>query len=205
MLGAQVRLARQYAISTRQRVAVIMPGPAETTLPAASRFTVFRVATVSGTGSPFTFVNWVPNTKWERLPPGAAIMEADNDTGIYSSAASSYSIQPHEDPTDYSRVDGVPLDDVIGGDGSSASGVRALVFHPNGKVLGNTTWVTVGDALFEDTGSWRIPDSSLDTENASPPKAPADETNRSTANQISLVLDTYTGRCVYRTPSQYGD
>ncbi len=65
MLSAQLRLARQYAITQRKKVAVVMPGNEG---PEDGRFTSLAVyQDDSGTWNP------VQNTKREFLPAGSAI------------------------------------------------------------------------------------------------------------------------------------
>ena len=132
MIGAQLRLARQFALSKREYVAVVMPS---TTGPNKYRYTSFRSCIVDDTGATPAFEEWIPNTKWESLPQGAAISEADADYENDDTAAIN-------DGT-VTTITGVAVD-------SNTYDMRAILFKPSGK-LGDGTqrYVTVLEGVYE--------------------------------------------------------
>lgn len=135
MVGAQLRLARQYAITSRKRIALLMPRDDEIGPPAVARhYTQFRACEYSFNGVSTNFVAWIPNTKWETLPTGAIIARM---------ARSMFSLTgPGDPPTDtspevVSNVPGFAL----------ASPVRAILFKPNGqleKSVSQYVWLAEG-------------------------------------------------------------
>jgi len=136
MVGSQLRLARQYAIAHRKRIAVLMPGLNQG--PAENRYVAFRACQVDNQ-SPPNFIAWITGTKWEFLPTGSVIAEADQDSGMQS---------PPNDGTS-TLVTGV--------DGFSAGvSCRAVVFKPTGATAGGAQrFVTVANG-FVSNGSLTI-------------------------------------------------
>lgn len=109
MVASQLRLARQYAISHRKRVAVLFPmdqGSDE-----ERKFTAFRSCEVDSSGQ---WVDWIDNTKWEYLPAGTIIRDVDATQGATT---------PVTEPVTVTDVDGVAADDF-----------RAVIFKPNGAI-----------------------------------------------------------------------
>ena len=151
MVSGQARLCRHYAISQRQKVALIMPAN-ETGIDNEFKYSSFRAAIVSGSSSPFTFVEWVPNTSWSFLPPGSSITEADEDAGING---------PNDDsPT---LVNVVDLD-ALGG--AASDGVRCIIYAAGGGLAdASPRYITVSDTTWVN-GSWadRLGDNSFDLE-----------------------------------------
>ena len=189
-VSAQLRLARQYAISNRCKVAVIMPTQE---VAGNARWACFRPAVVSGT-TPFKFVRWVDGTTWTFLPVGSSIMEADDDVGIQSGG--SYTVLGDDA---YQKV-GVASNEVnldkLGGS-TTAKNVRAVVFSSTGRLAGMSTslYVTVGEAINNGTvgsaGTWII-------------RNPANAAkNKSASNQLTITINPYTGRTVTSDPSEY--
>lgn len=191
MMGAQLTLARTYAITNRRRVAVLMPGievqrNGGSALSASEREraapvlnVAFRSCIVDRSN---TFVEWVPNTKWEFLPVGTAVFEADQDNGTAASASGA-------NPSDgtFSNVDDVlfPVGEPVGdfdNDGALEDtgddlleNIRAVVFKPNGALASAQRVVTVGEGVY--AGSWII---------------------RNRDNWRDIYVDQYTGRVTHR-------
>jgi len=199
IVSAQLRLARQHAITKRKKIAVIMPGPNATTVDPKYRYSCLRPAIVTGSGGAYTFEEWVENAEWTFLPLNATIMEADNDIGIKDDTT--YTKLPQESHLGadnkgvFTTVSGTvaPKLDLtkIGAPTSGASNIRAVVFGPTGKTLGYTpAWVTIGDSTF-DGSSWIVREAATLAK------------NKSCSNQLSIVLDTYTGRAVMKQPQEY--
>ena len=130
MVSAQLRLARQYALSQRETVAVVMPryaGPAE------YRCRAFRTCEVDSGG---TFVSWIPETRWEFLPDSVVIFEADNDYGDDESS-------PLDDEGTYDTVDDVEVD-------GNTYELRAVIFEPNGRLSGGLRrYVTLFEGTYD--------------------------------------------------------
>jgi len=142
MVASQLRLARQYAIAHRRKVAVIMPGPVSGAVPsglADKRYVAFRAARWNAADSVY---QGIPGTKWEFLPKGTIIAEVDNDKN------------PDQNdnpwtPTDdtYTKVD---YDE--NGDGTADySNQRAVVFLPSGRLDSDQRYVTVAEGFFTGT------------------------------------------------------
>jgi prepilin-type N-terminal cleavage/methylation domain-containing protein len=125
MVGSQLRLARQEAISKRKTVAVLFPTANSATGDATS-YVAFRPCIVtratSGTAD-YVWQEWVTNAAWSFAPIGAVVAEVDGDgapaTGVPS--------PPVDDPPiiTIGSVPGYALD------------VRAIVFKASGQVGGS--------------------------------------------------------------------
>lgn len=163
MVGSQLRLARQYAIAHRQKVAVIMPGPAAGA-PADKRYVGFRTARWNAVTNVF---QGIPGTKWEFLPKGTVIAEADNDKN------------PDQNDNPWTPKDDTytAVDYDEDGDGSRdyGGGLRAVVFLPSGRLDSDQRYVTITQGFFTGT-QLQI-------------------TNRE--NYAILEIDQYTGRVSY--------
>lgn len=133
MVGGQLRLARQCAISSRKNVALLMPSNGEMIEPELS-YTALRTCEVTGGPLP-RFVMWLPNTKWEYLPLGAVVAEADDDENMSAPPADGQ----------YSKV----IPDAANAIGA-ASGrtVRAVVFRKTGCTIAPTRmYVTIAEGV----------------------------------------------------------
>jgi prepilin-type N-terminal cleavage/methylation domain-containing protein len=77
MIGAQLRLARQEAITKRQPVAVLFP----TVDSGADKvaYVGFRACFVTNDSGTWRFDKWVQNLPWTYVPANAYIAEADDD------------------------------------------------------------------------------------------------------------------------------
>ncbi len=194
MVSAQLMLSRQYAIANRCRVAVIMPRDENASFLDQYRYTSMRPAIVTGGLSPFAFSRWVENTDWAFLPNGASIMEADADVGV--GPGGTYDETPTENGmvrVSFPYVAGSvePLKAL--GCLATVNNVRAVVFHPTGRVEGGSNaFVTVVERLCVG-GTWL------------PPKDPGPNATptESGKNQLTLVVNRFTGRVETKTPEKY--
>jgi Tfp pilus assembly protein FimT len=207
MLGAQLRLARQYAITQRRRVAVLMPSKdiqnhdgysydntinpwsvAERNSLNPFLHVSFRSCFVDGSGN---FEEWVPNSQWEYLPVGSAIFEADTDQTTTNFTPTNINDSGGTYVKDVLFPVGTIIGDFNGNnileDGVSVSdkddllkNVRAVIFKPTGALDSSSSEivVTVGEGLYVN-GNWII---------------------RNGKNWQDLMLNPYTGRLEYKGP-----
>jgi len=184
MVRGKLSNGRLFAIKSRKKIAVLMPGPNAIACDADKRYSAMRMAYVKEILSPdgFEFVGWYEDSKWEYVSTGALIMECDDDIGVQNGGV--YVTTPNDDG--FSRVDAVPLDGIGGG---LTNGVRAVVFTSTGKVTGSSTYVTVGEAAF--TGAWVVK------------KVGDIPTNKSAADQVTFELNVYTGHFEVKNPPDY--
>ena len=165
MISSQLSLARAEAVAKRQYIAIVMPGekfkqPSDDSN-GDYHFRSFRAAIVEETdeSKEFDFVKWFPGTEWGFLPNGAAIAEADGDGVTTSSSATGVECLEDYTGTELKSrkvadkwLDENKLDDddsstmvvvkdtdtasMVEGQDNKADGVRAIVFQPNGRVVG---------------------------------------------------------------------
>lgn len=120
IVAANARLARQYAISKRCRVALLLPaneGSVED-----RRFSSVRLCIVDDDDH---FEEWMPDSKWEFFPTGGVVVEVD-DTAGYGGA----------DKTQ--TVTGLSTQD-FGGAGTC----RAVVFKTNGRIADGARFIHI--------------------------------------------------------------
>ncbi len=124
MIGSQLRLARQEAISKRKTIALLFPTVNPTT-GEATAYVGFRPCIVtratSGTAD-YVWQEWVPNATWSFTPVGAVAAEVDQDGAPVTGVPSP------------------PVDDTITAVGSVpdfAADMRAVVFKPSGQIAGS--------------------------------------------------------------------
>lgn len=190
-IGGAIHLTRRLATAQRRYAALILPGPAgaeDLGIDEKHLYRAYRVALVNVSSDEdfdFEFDRWTDNSRWLWVPGGTTIMEADGVIGV--EAAGIYGRAPQDD--DYTTVGGVDLNQLNGGTDVGFP-VRAIVFSPSGRLMGDEAYVTVGRATYSG-GSWDVID-------------PATlEKNRSCANQFSIQVNRFTGSVRYRTPSEY--
>jgi type II secretory pathway pseudopilin PulG len=125
-VASQLRLARQYAITNRKRVAILMPqvdfdsgGTVEGSI--RYRASALRTCIVSSTGE---FQQYVSGTKWTLLPQGVYFTIDDNLNAGDGDDAYSTTVSNVAFPEDGS---------------SDIFDVRAITFLPSGSVVGSTT------------------------------------------------------------------
>ena len=217
-IGSELSLARQYAQTNSTYVALIMPGAKDDDppndefdtaytsitsptcanppdLPAEYKFTTYRLAYVDLVGSDFIFDRWVEDSKWEFLPSGCTIMEADDEIGIQNGGV--YVIQPNDNTI--SAVQNVPfgpplVDSICNLEGDN---IRAVIYSANGKLTpaGAFRYITVGEA------QWTAASESFLIKNAVAASEPTK--NESSANQITIEINGFTGGLSYSNPDNY--
>ncbi len=203
MVAAQLRLARQHAVTRRKRVAVLFPSIDIENTGAAGSYqtgswssdqkqwiqpylnTSMRACYVDSSNQ---FLSWVSGTKWERLPVGASVFEADSDGSPDGGFHHEGATMPSDDGM--TSVGGVvfPVGNPAGNfDDTGSSGgtvdaddgmesVRAVVFKPTGALAGETEQVvTVGEGAYN--AGWVI---------------------RNGKNYRDMSIDAFTGRCWFR-------
>ncbi|MFA4943655.1 MAG: prepilin-type N-terminal cleavage/methylation domain-containing protein [Lentisphaeria bacterium] len=124
MVGAQLRLARQCAIANREHVALVMPAAASGT-GADKSFVGLRPAIIDASRN---WLAWVPNSKWDFMPPGTVIGDIDGTNGIPAG--------------DLTGGTGSAVT-VSGADGLANGSYRAVAFKPNGRLSGSGTQLYV--------------------------------------------------------------
>lgn len=175
-LTSKIGMARGYAITNREYVAVLMP---KTGLTNDYPYRGYKLCTVYSTpasaGPPvvYTFKRWLPSEKWEFTPNGTAINhitsqrhEPGTDSNVITGTWATFSGE---------EVSAVNLTE-IGPTYNSVNNIRAIVFKPTGKmtVPGNR-YIAVSESTYSGTG--------LISTN---PK-----------NWIDIIIDQFTGRVTY--------
>lgn len=127
MVGAQLRLARQYAITQRKHIAVVFPSANGPWNDDDKKYQAMRPCEVDASEN---FLTWVPNTKWTYLPQGAVIYAIDDNSaaslvgsGDRSQKIKASSLTPYESTASARDYDYVSA---TGGD------CRAIIFRPSG-------------------------------------------------------------------------
>lgn len=137
MVGAQLRLARQEAVSQRARIAVLFP--TDNSLREETAYTAFRSCIVDAQGDfDDTAGGWVENAKWEFIPPGAVIADADDD-------------DPETAGGDTSTGTMTTVDNVPNASGGRTNGVRAIIFRSTGRIQDGERVVTIVEGMVEGT------------------------------------------------------
>ncbi len=194
LLAAQLRLTRQFAISQRRTVALLLPGDEVTGLPDDLCYVAMKAAIVESTASAsvFDFVEWVDGAQWLYVPRGAVIAEADDDVGIANGG--SFTTTPNDNT--FCTVTGLAPDDLqdLETTLSSSTGVsiRAIVFSPTGRVKGlSEADITVAQLLYTN-GNWisRTPGTT-------------GTSTACTANQFNINVNVFTGRIKIESPPAY--
>ena len=158
MVSSQLMLARAEAIAKRRHVAVIMP--ATINVPSSNnevyKLQAFRSGYVTGSDSSWTLEEWVPGTQWTFLPTGALIRTVDDKPGGVKFSSNEWEIDSEWIPADNCAgvVDGKGRDDddneivvapIIDG-ATNDSGVRAIIFKPNGWAE-HRKYITIMDGI----------------------------------------------------------
>lgn len=191
-IGSLALQCRELAAARRTYVALIMPGPVVCTgVPDDRRYVYARPAYVTLSGTTFTFSSWVDATKWTEIGRGVTIMEADSDMGL--SDGTNFRRTPQEDNA--STVNAVEMN-ALGGTGT-ANGVRAVVFTPTGRLKYNYSMnITVGEATY--MGAWIIKHPArIKT------TSPAAITDIGPANQVTVLINRFTGNISYVAAADY--
>ena len=178
MVGAQLRLARQEAITKRKYVAVLFPTVNSGT--DAVAWVGFRPCIVINDSGIWRFDKWVENVPWSYVPTGAVMAEADDD---FTSGTPPQPDLLDGTTTTVSPPNPVPTPNPFGFTGA----VRAVVFRPAGRLASGTQR---GVTLVE--GAIVPGTSSFD------PANPANVRNRS--NWINIKVNQFTGRVSFGRP-----
>ncbi|HBC88037.1 MAG TPA: hypothetical protein DCZ94_13895 [Lentisphaeria bacterium] len=183
-LSTKLNLARSYAISKRQYVAILMPQcsgkPAATSFPDSHFHNSYRACIVAKNGSNYYFQQWIQGETWELLPEGVAIVEVDDDDGVNTTAGyltpsngTITTISPSPLPAT-SPNKGVDCSDI--GGSSSATDFAAVVFKPNG-LTPSGRYIELAEAKYIG--------------------ASLTMTNRNSQSYVSIKIDQTTGRISY--------
>jgi len=168
MVAAQLRLTREHAITTRQSVALLVPAKVG---PPGSNYVAFNRVWSARVAANWTWQGWIPNTKWEYLPSGTVVVEADEDVAHMYPARLGR-------PTEYSPslVQNVDLngDNVA----DSPNSVRSVIFKPTGALTDtlNRRYITLVEGFYDGTVI----------------------RDRNRQNYRIIEVDVYTGRVTHR-------
>lgn len=133
MVGSQLRLARQEAITRRKAIAVLFPSATAMGVPVEAKFQGFRACYVDSANA---WTGWVENTAWTYLPVGAVVAEVDSDNDVQWNTGST----PNQ-PIDNT----VTLVTNVGGTAANTS--RAVVFRPTGRLPSEQRAVSVVEGV----------------------------------------------------------
>lgn len=192
LLTAQVKLTRQFAISQRRYVALLLPGEITeggvNKLPDDLSYVAMKPAIVEVSGTSYVFVEWVDGSKWLHVPRGAVIAEVDIDRGIAN--GSGFTSTPQDDsPCLVTKVPASQLTELVTGL-SADPDIRAIVFSPTGRVKGLTQAnLTVAQLIYA-KGTWVS-------------KTPGTGSGLCTTNQFNINVNIFTGRIKVESPPEY--
>ena len=150
MVSTQLLLARNEAVARRAHVAVILPGSTISSSSSDSslyKYNSFRTAIVEGSG-PYTIKEWVQGTDWTFLPIKTTILTVHNAKPALLDASnkrSSSNAVPSGN-TCSMVSDGTGSNQKVLDGQTNSSGIRAVVFKPNGSCV-QTTYITIMEAV----------------------------------------------------------
>jgi prepilin-type N-terminal cleavage/methylation domain-containing protein len=125
-LSGKLKAARAYAISKRQKVAVLFPKKeAANSLSDKYLCSSYRTCFVTGNNNSYTFKNWIEGENWTFLPTGTVVSEID---GTANRSTTNISFSPSYSGQSVASID---CSDV--GETNTAS-MQAVVFKPNGTI-----------------------------------------------------------------------
>ena len=206
MISSQLSLARAEAVAKRQYIAIVMPGekfnqPSDGSTTDEYNFRAFRAAIVEATdeSKEFDFVKWFPGTEWGFLPKGAVLAEADGDAAESSETSGVECVEEYtgselksrhvsskwldsnklesDDSTTMTVVKDTSSAKMV--DGKTNDKVRAIVFQPNGRVVGGQNmYVTLVEGVASGSGSYVL-------------------ANGNTNNMRLMKINQYTGKITY--------
>lgn len=188
-VGGALLYARQLAMTHGRHVAVLFPGGENSGIAdAGKRYTRFRTAYVNLAGSSYQFAAWQENSKWESLPGRVSVLEVDGDVGVQGLQGSTPVYQKLPEDNRHTKIHAADLSGL--GGGTTVDGVRAILFTPRGRVLGDSLFVTVGEATW--TGStWSMA------------KVANQARNQSCSDQVTVQANRFTGNLSYLSPDRY--
>ncbi len=207
MISSQLSLARAEAVAKRQYIAIVMPGekfdqPSDGSTTDEYNFRAFRAAIVEATDNSreFDFVKWFPGTEWGFLPKGAVLAEADGDGVTTSSSDTGVECLEEyngtelksrhvtdkwldsnklkgDDSTTMTVVKDTSSAKMV--DGGTNDEVRAIIFQPNGRVVGGQNmYVTLVEGVPTGEGTYIL-------------------ANGNTNNMRLMKINQYTGKITY--------
>jgi len=170
MIGAQLRLARQEAITKRKYVAVLFPTVASTDGDEVA-YVGFRPCYIENQTGTYVFDGWVSNVSWHFASVGALVREVDADQ------PSGGSPPDFTDNTFTTVINSSPADP----DFTFSQPVRAIVFRPSGRLAdaGERNVTIVEGAMPEGAASPMI---------------------KQASNWINIEVNQYTGRVRFQRP-----
>ncbi len=206
LVGTNVGIARQLAQTSRNHVALVIPG--DPTLPGGRRldddykFAMVRLAYVDNDGT--TFEGWLEDSKWTFLPTGALTLQVDDHVGIKkgTGGAKEYTNDPLEYPYPGPTITNIPYDDwlCVESDGTPANSnttgtSRGITFRPTGKPDHASRYISIGESVyvgntFIHKKPWQVSDP---------------EKFKGGANQITIKINGFTSAVSYITPDRYPD
>ncbi len=182
-VASKLGIARSYAITNRQYVAVLMPDKdSSPVLPVGvsglgnfpymgmKLCVVSSTSTTSGGITTYTFKRWIPSENWSFLPTGTAIIHIDNTAGFVDGSSS-----------DHEEVDSVNLHEIKPSATTydTVNDIKAIVFKPTGKPVGSgARYVTVGESTYNGTAL----------------------VHPGASNRMDVKVDQYTGKVTIITP-----
>lgn len=176
-LGGMLRMTQAYAIGNNRYAALIIPGN-QTSLtsivPNSHKFRCYRPCVIqyNSTSETCTFVNWVPNTKWEFLPDRTLVFYASTLNTTDSTTKETFTNGKAINDVDFSDISSVSGANSV--DISETSG--AIVFKPDGSSFGYSPIQTIiGQGTYNNGTSTRT----------------------STVDKITISVNPYTGRLSY--------
>ncbi len=135
IIGSELNAVRSAAITNLRWVALIIP---IRRVPADYLHRAYRPCYVTQRGTnKGTFQEWVPDTKWEFLPTGTAVLDINKNA-----------ISGHVDGqfTDASLINNVDYSDDISGGSTDVDDVRGIIFDRLGKRRKGQCTVVVGNS-----------------------------------------------------------
>lgn len=185
-IATKLNLARSYAISKRQYVALLMPQAGYPTASAPLNkyiHSAYRTCIVEKNDTSYYFQQWIQGENWEFLPEGVAIVEVDADDGVNLDAYGNLApangaitlISPFPLPA-IAPNKGVDCSDI--GGSSSMTDFAGIIFKPSGIATAGR-FIEIAEAKFEPSAGGVI------------------VTNKKSASYVSIRIDQYTGRVTY--------
>lgn len=172
-------LARSYAITNRQYVAVLFPMKGATDYPSSGIPSdyynrSYRACIVKYDDPDYKFVRWLPNETWQFLPVGVLFLDTGKDN---SDDPVNNESERNNGIGNNHLVDEVNFSDLSGG-GSSVKDVCAVIFKPTGRIPEpDERYIEIGEGKYD--GSAIV------------------VTNKNVDSLVTVKIDQFTGRVSY--------
>jgi type II secretory pathway pseudopilin PulG len=174
-------LARDYAITNRQYVAVLFPMKGDTDYPSSGVPSdyynrSYRACIVNSSNA---FQRWLPGENWEFTPAGVIVLDVGSDN-----SDDPINTPAHRNDTGVTTIsmELKHFNDITGSTSSTAISVAAILFKPTGKTEGGAVgkYVEIGEGKHD-------------------PAAPDEiiTTNKAAASLLTVTVAPYTGRVTY--------